>query len=110
MASPGGFFRWRQLQPVGFAHKNNPSGAKALFEKFNGAVDPAADPGSAYTGRHINLYVRAVASGIVMNERDLVHNAELSGALLGLLGKERAHINANAGNSVISRPGTQHFA
>ena len=109
MAPPGHLFRWRQLPPVGLADEDDPSGAQALLHQFDGAGHAPADPGGADTGGNIDLFVSDKASGIAMEERDLVGHAEFFGPAIRLLGEQLAQVDACAGDTVIACPGAQHL-
>jgi len=44
-----------------------------------------------------------------MDERNSISNAEFYSSQFRLLGEQRAHVDASAGNAVIASPGAKHL-
>ena len=106
----GDLFRWWSLTPVGFADEDDSVGVEALRQKLDGAGDSAADPCGADTGGHTALVVGDVSGRVAMNEFDFVGDAEFFSAVFCLPAEQLAHVDTDAGDSVIARPGAQHLA
>ncbi|MBN8798312.1 MAG: hypothetical protein J0H45_02985, partial [Stenotrophomonas nitritireducens] len=83
---PGDIFCWRQLPPVRLANQDDSTSTQAPGQKLDGASDTSADPGGTDTSRHIRFLVSDVAACIVVDEIDLMGDAEFFGTLSGVNG------------------------